>query len=1424
MRKGTQKRLATEIISLLLVVMLAAVGCGFISAGAESSPQQAYSSGIDSEQYDEYTDFNEHNDILINYFADYYADSVMLKSESIVEDDIHKTVVRMDILRENDISLFVPKELFAAEGVKTYIGKEYGFIVDTFAVEGSDALHSIVLLFDIDTKNSLIDTKDHLIITVSPVFQGEFAYITPQTEKILCAYPVSGVKYTDEHTAAIYVSACADTIVPVPVTASPAASTPESCMFSQINKYYLKNFKSLANLYNENHLNAFDEEYQVYEDKGAFFTQMDFSYSAHSYKEGEVSFGSVKDVVVNAVTTGVDVLRLVGKLPPANPVMTVISDMVGFIKSCFDLAGETVDRLESTEKVLTYVPDYTSAEEQINDKGYLTKDALIEVVSEGGEDLILTTGDNITVDYQVASSSPSWRTRYVLSLVMDAFAVTDEGTETITLSNSGYSDGLDFATMEENVELENGVESMLYLLPHGKQYNRIDPAYTGWYTFSTDINGGYSTKLIDETDGLNFKEVETVYDAPNNTYRAYLQAGNRYVWEIGYNDEGLGGVQTCKYMFDPQIMAVGNNTVSFNNSAAEYIQLKFEKNGFYTLSSPDGAVFHVYNESMQEIASGTEVRVENGNDETVYLSVTFAEPATKDVTIVCNKEKDIAFVTYTEEEIEGITAENDAPVVLPVPADRTGYVFVGWWNNSIYDGEAVTGETLSSIDQATVTLYAKWQPIEYDIIYNENGGTDIADGSYTVEDFVRLETDIVKDGYIFKGWYDNAEFTGEPIEHISEGSVGDRAFYAKWVKETYTVSLDENNDYIDQQSADLTLDGAAYAGQTIIVNYGEGYRLPVATTRGFVFEGWYSGNEQITDANGNSMRDYTFEQDLEVTAKWRRESYTIKLKMDENHTYWLVDGGLSESEATIEYTADLCPNCMVNKLRSKGNMVLFRDGYIYKWLTTNPNDETELACWAETSKDLQDGAEYVVYAYYIPEEYQLYFEQVSGEKNDYTFNAEIEYPVYPVEEGYQFNGWYDTMSGEKFDYELMPDLTPNAEGNGSKSVEPNISLIEYSITYQLNGGKFEGANDPLSQYNVESGKYTLPVPAYTDYRFDGWYENASFTGDPVTEITQGTVGDLTFYAKWTKVYNVTLYYNNTTKTLENIASGEKIELPTRSVVDPNNAKLYYDGTWTVYKGGTEVEHFAFGSITVWEFDQTADVTIKLSWTPKVYNINYYYKYRGFGLVEEYTYSKGATLTPPMQVTSDYNEFKGFYTDSNFNNKITVISPEEHGDINIYIKWDYWMCGLTVIGDPVKVTAAEYTEQEAIEFDFILPEKSTVDYCAFQSVRIDFEFELWEEEDGYQQFYLTDENGTILWYLEMQHVPGDKSGEHQFYSTSIYIDLPVWNTNNINIYSFRFGAWGKFQDDWWYDNVRINVYLSADAPIDVNMDNKFIWNG
>lgn len=70
----------------------------------------------------------------------------------------------------------------------------------------------------------------------------------------------------------------------------------------------------------------------------------------------------------------------------------------------------------------------------------------------------------------------------------------------------------------------------------------------------------------------------------------------------------------------------------------------------------------------------------------------------------------------------------------------------------------------------------------------------------------------------------------------------------------------------------------------------------------------------------------------------------------------------------------------------------------------------------------------------------------------------------------------------------------------------------FSITYVLNGGHF-GEGQSIGAY-TPGQVTTLPTPEQEGYLFDGWYEDAAFTGGPVTEIGVDAVGDKTFYAKW----------------------------------------------------------------------------------------------------------------------------------------------------------------------------------------------------------------------------------------------------------------------------------------------------------------------
>ncbi|MBR5950556.1 MAG: InlB B-repeat-containing protein [Actinomycetaceae bacterium] len=45
----------------------------------------------------------------------------------------------------------------------------------------------------------------------------------------------------------------------------------------------------------------------------------------------------------------------------------------------------------------------------------------------------------------------------------------------------------------------------------------------------------------------------------------------------------------------------------------------------------------------------------------------------------------------------------------------------------------------------------------------------------------------------------------------------------------------------------------------------------------------------------------------------------------------------------------------------------------------------------------------------------------------------------------------------------------------------------------------------------------LPLPDVSGYAFEGWYDNAVFSGSPITEIPANSMGDKEFYAKWTQI-------------------------------------------------------------------------------------------------------------------------------------------------------------------------------------------------------------------------------------------------------------------------------------------------------------------
>ncbi|MCQ2591287.1 MAG: InlB B-repeat-containing protein [Treponema sp.] len=120
----------------------------------------------------------------------------------------------------------------------------------------------------------------------------------------------------------------------------------------------------------------------------------------------------------------------------------------------------------------------------------------------------------------------------------------------------------------------------------------------------------------------------------------------------------------------------------------------------------------------------------------------------------------------------------------------------------------------------------------------------------------------------------------------------------------------------------------------------------------------------------------------------------------------------------------------------------------------------------------------------------------------------------PIRNGATFQGWYDTP-----DFGGNPIYVIEKGSTGNKILYARWNVEEYTITYNLNDGIFDESSP--NNYTVETPTITLNIPTKEGYAFNGWFLAEDFSGLRQETITQGTYGDMVYYAKWLKVYSIT---------------------------------------------------------------------------------------------------------------------------------------------------------------------------------------------------------------------------------------------------------------------------------------------------------------
>lgn len=361
------------------------------------------------------------------------------------------------------------------------------------------------------------------------------------------------------------------------------------------------------------------------------------------------------------------------------------------------------------------------------------------------------------------------------------------------------------------------------------------------------------------------------------------------------------------------------------------------------------------------------------------------------------------------------------PLLLENPT-KSGYKFVGWYDNENFTGEAIT--EISAGIMGDVTLYAKWNALDYRISYELNGGTNAENpDGYDVSDLPVSLHAPSRTGYIFKGWY-----MGENrVLAIPVGTTGNVVVSAKWEPITYTIDFDTNGGLPTLSSIDYTIESDSFTLQEI-------------TKAGYTFDGWYNGETKVTEITTGTYGNMT------LVAKWTADLYTI--------SYDLADG-VNSPENPTSYTIE-------------SGLITLKDptrvGYTFVgWYN---GEQLVTTIDSNTLENISLTAKWTVNSY------KLTFD-VDGnltEKN-FKYGESVTAIENPTKVGHTFAGWSEELP------ETMPanDIT----------VEAKWAINSYDITYDLAGGVNNSENP--TTYTIESGLITLKNPTREGYTFLGWY-------------------------------------------------------------------------------------------------------------------------------------------------------------------------------------------------------------------------------------------------------------------------------------------------------------------------------------------------
>lgn len=623
-------------------------------------------------------------------------------------------------------------------------------------------------------------------------------------------------------------------------------------------------------------------------------------------------------------------------------------------------------------------------------------------------------------------------------------------------------------------------------------------------------------------------------------------------------------------------------------------------------------------------------------------------------------------------------------LLITATAFKEGYEFKGWYLDSNYSKE-ITKIDENSIGK--VTLYAKLVIKTFEI---HLVGTDLT--TPLILEYGALLPTPVKEGHIFKGWYDNPECVGEMVTVVTK----DGTYYACWEeniqvydKELSELLVDANNPEAYKTLQDAI--AAAKDGSVIRLVAGE-----------YSLGGTLSKNIKIVGPN-EGISGYDNRQE---------EAIINTERVDLASAYLAFDGvKLQGSDNNFIYatttTQDiLIQNCLVDKYNSFIRFEQVAAGGKIAYLNNKITNITQFFLWLKGQNGINvksiDFIGNMVDTYGSVSTFGML--RVSTTGNDaLVINVFDNYFVNPASSNFIFrtasgtmNVKYNTFKGVSnylvedstgqiiFDNNLYLDKdgnvatsVPTGVAGSNVTADENMAvsednrallyneyvntLVTYRIKYFANGGSLpEGYNTQRVNGKAE----LLPFARLTDHYFIGWCLNEDLSDNPFMILPGTLQGNVTVYAKYQEipVYNINYVLDGGTLP-------ENAPISFKEGTSVNLVEAIKDGAF--FAGWYDNPELTGNPITIIESSVKNDITLYAKWTAYNYkNINYVLD--GGTLSEDaptnYVVTVGVDLSNVVPTKDGYKFLGWFDNAEGLGNPITEISKDAEEDITLYALW------------------------------------------------------------------------------------------------------------------------------------------------------------